>query len=188
MKRRFVSGLVFVFGMAFLLAAEAAAEPRISTPIIATTCGQSPGGTMIRMAAMQAKLADVTENKALTAADITGKGFKTLIVTTGTSMKGMGAAGTDVDKEIERCTALISAAKAEGMVVIGAHIEGQARMVDAMDDASIRAVMPLADFILVINDSNKNGFFTNYANQLGKELVQVRDALSVGTKLEELSR
>ena len=37
---------------------------------------------------------------------------KTLIISTGTSGKGMGAAGTDVNDEIDRCTAVAQAANA----------------------------------------------------------------------------
>jgi hypothetical protein len=141
---------------------------------------------MVKMSAMQAKLAPTEDKKDLKVSDIAGKGYKTLLVTTGTSMKGMGAAGTDVDKEIARCTELIKAAKAEGMLVIGAHIEGMARRADVSDEATIKAVMPLADFILIIEDSDKDGFFTNYAKEIGKELVIAKDALNVGATLMEM--
>ena len=170
----------------FSATAFAAELPKVETPIIATTCGQSPGGMMLKMSAMQAKLTPVEEKKDLTAADLEGKDYKTLVVTTGTSMKGMGAAGTNVDREIARCTELIKAAKAKGMVVVGAHIEGMARRTDASDEATIKAVMPLSDFILIIEDSNKDGFFTNYAKEIGKELVVAKDALGVGARLAEL--
>ena len=126
----------------FLMATSAAALPKVETPLIATTCGQSPGAMMIKMSAMQAKVAPVDASKTLTADELDPEKCKTLIVTTGTSMKGMGAAGTDVDKEIARCTALMKAAKEKGILVIGARIEGMARRTDASDEASIRAVMP----------------------------------------------
>jgi len=164
----------------------ALAAPKVEVPIISTTCGQSPGAMMTKMSAMQAKLAPVDSKNDLNASAIAGKGYKTLIVTTGTSMKGMGAAGTNVDKEIERCTKLIEAAKAEGITVIGAHIEGMARRSDASDEATIKAIMPLSDFILIIEESDKDGFFTNYAKEIGKELVVAKDALSVGAKLAEM--
>jgi hypothetical protein len=177
----------FVIVLAMLFAAAAfAGIPSVNTPIIATTCGQSPGGMMIKMSSMQAKLSPVEEKKDLKVSDLAGKGYKTLVVTTGTSMKGMGAAGTNVDQEIERCTALIEAAKAEGIVVVGAHIEGMARRADASDEATIKAIMPLADFILIIEESDSDGFFTNYAKEIGKELVVAKDALAVGPKLAEL--
>ena len=166
--------------------AVALAAPKAEMPIISTTCGQSPGAMMAKMSAMQAKLTNVENKNNLNASDIAGKDYKTLIVTTGTSMKGMGAAGTNVDKEIERCTKLIEAAKAEGMTVIGAHIEGMARRTDASDEATIKAIMPLSDFILIIEESDKDGFFTNYAKEIGKELVVAKDALSVGAKLAEM--
>jgi hypothetical protein len=169
-----------------LLAVPALALPKIETPVIATTCGQSPGAMMVKMSAMQAKVAPVEASKTIDAAEIAKADCKTLVVTTGTSMKGMGAAGTDVDKEIARCTALIKAAKEKGIVVVGAHIEGMARRTDASDEASIKAVMPLADVILVIAESDSDGFFTNYAKELGKELIVVKDALAIGAKLAEL--
>ncbi|MCR5346620.1 MAG: DUF6305 family protein [Fretibacterium sp.] len=182
MKRKgFLSAL-----MLLLMAASAMALPKVETPLLATTCGQSPGAMMIKMSAMQAKVAPVDSSKTLTADELDPAKCRTLVVTAGTSMKGMGAAGTDVDKEIARCTALMKAAKEKGILVIGAHIEGMARRTDASDEASIKAVMPLADVILVIEDSNSDGFFTKYAQELGKELIVVKDALSIGAKLAEL--
>ncbi|MDR1621107.1 MAG: DUF6305 family protein [Synergistaceae bacterium] len=187
-RKRIGVMLAAMLGMMLSFAAVSAAIaelPKVAAPIVATTCGQSPGGMMVKMSAMQVKLS-VTDKKDLRASEIAGKEYKTLIVTTGTSMKGMGAAGTDVDKEIARCAELIQAAKAEGILVIVAHIEGMARRTDASDEASIKAVMPLADFILIIEDSDQDGFFTNYAKELGKELVIVKDALGVGAKLAEM--
>ena len=61
-----------------------------------------------------------------------------------------------------------------------------ARRTDASDEATIKAVMPLADVILVIQDSDSDGFFTNYAKELGKELIVVKDALGIGAKLAEM--
>ena len=181
-KVAFLSGLAIVL----FAATGALALPKVETPLIATTCGQSPGAMMVKMSAMQAKLTPAEDSKTLTAADLEGKDYKTLVVTTGSSMKGMGAAGTDVDKEIARCTELVKAAKEKGIVVIGAHVEGMARRTDASDEATIKAIMPLSDFILIIEGSNEDGFFTEYAKELGKELVVAKDALGVGAKLAEL--
>lgn len=55
---------------------------------------------MLKMSAVQAKVTPAEHNNNLTAKDLAGKGYKTLVVTAGTSGKGMGAAGTDIDKEI----------------------------------------------------------------------------------------
>ncbi|MGN0837625.1 MAG: DUF6305 family protein [Pyramidobacter sp.] len=160
--------------------------PKLNAPFIVTTCGQSPGAVMIHMSAMQAKVAASHDNK-LTADKLAASGAKTLIVTSGTSMKGMGAAGTNVENEIARCTALIAEAKKLGMTVVGAHIEGMARRTDNSDAASIEAVMKDADAMLVVTDSDSDGFFTKYAKEHNKPLIVVKDALAVGQALKTAS-
>ncbi len=162
----------------------AADVPAIDEPLIVTTCGQSPGAVMVKMSAMQAGF-KADHNNALAAADIKGKGYKTLIVTSGTSMKGMGAAGTNVDKEIARCTELMEAAKAEGMLVIGAHVEGMARRTDQSDQASIDAVLAKSDMILVTVDSDSDGLFTKYAEEHNLPVLKVKDALGIGQGLKQ---
>ncbi len=157
--------------------------PKLEGPYLVTTCGQSPGAVMVRMSALQAGVRAEHDNT-LGASDLSGKDVKTLIVTTGTSMKGMGAAGTNVDKEIARCRELIAAAKAAGIVVVGAHVEGMARRTDSSDEASIEAVMKDADVLLVIDDSDSDGYFTEYARKYEKPLIKIKDALAIGPVLK----
>jgi len=187
MKKIAIAALLLAFLFVVAASAETTAElPAFEGPYIVTTCGQSPGAVMVGMAAMQVGIKatyDDAENP-LTAETLDTGAYKTLIVTTGTSMKGMGAAGTDVDIEIARCLKVIEAAKAAGMVVIGAHVEGMARRVDSTDEASIEAIMAEADIILVIEDSDSDGFFTNYAKEHEKPLLKVANALAVGSVLQ----
>ena len=161
----------------------AADAPKLEGPYIVTTCGQSPGAVMVKMSGMQAGV-QVEAVNTLLVDGLKDKGYKTLIVTSGTSMKGMGAAGTNVDAEIARCTKLIEAAHAAGMKVVGAHIEGMSRRTDNSDAASIEAVMKDADVILVVDESDSDGFFTKYAEEHNKPLIKVKDALSIGTILK----
>ena len=95
----------------------------------------------------------------------------------------MGAAGTDVDDEIARCKKLADAAKAAGMTVVCAHIEGSARRTDASDQASIDAIMAIADIVLVIEESDNDGLFTNYCTEHNIPLIKVKDAKSITTIL-----
>jgi hypothetical protein len=172
--------VMIILVLAFLISPAIAAEvPELEGPYIVTTCGQSPGAVMISMTAMQVGM-KVTYNNTLVAEDLMPDEFKTLIVTTGTSMKGMGAAGTDVEAEIERCLNIIIAAKEAGMVVVGAHIEGMARRTDSSDAASIEAIMKEADIILIIEDSDSDGFFTQYAQENEKPMIVVKNALEIG--------
>ena len=163
------AAIALLFVAALAVSAFAADVPKLEGPYIVTTCGQSPGAVMIGMSAKQAGV----------------KGdYKTLIVTSGTSMKGMGAAGTNVDAEIDRCAKAIAAAKKAGMTVIGAHVEGMARRTDSSDAASIEAVMKDADVVLVVIDSDNDGFFTKYAETHKKPLIKIKDALAIGPVLK----
>jgi len=183
MRKTFVAFLFVALTVVFASVAFAADKPVIEDPLIVTTCGQSPGAVMVKMSSMQAGF-KAEHNNNLTAADIKGKGYKTLIVTSGTSMKGMGAAGTNVDKEIARVQELMEAAKAEGMLVIGAHVEGMARRTDQSDQASIDAVLSKADAVLATVDSDSDGYFTKYAEEHNIPIIKVKDALGIGQGLK----
>ena len=161
----------------------AAAEPaefdgKIHGPFIMTTCGQSTGSVMLHMVATQAGLTS-TDDHSLTADTFEAGDAKTLVVTTGTSGKGMGAAGTDVNAEIERCTALVEAAKAAGLTIVCAHVEGMSRRTDNADQASIDAIMPLADVIMVVEDSDSDGLFSDYAAENNIPIIKAVDTLSM---------
>ena len=155
---------------------------KLPAPFAITSCGQSPGATMLNVVAGQAGLTSVNDN----AMDVSGlpADTKTLIITPGTSGKGMGAAGTDVNMELDRCLALAEAAKKAGMLVCCAHVEGMSRRTDANDQASIDGILAIADVVLVIDDSDSDGFFTNYCNTNNLPLLKVPVALNAADVME----
>lgn len=156
---------------------------KLEGPFVVTSCGQSPGAVMFGMVAGSSNIENTVDNSIST--DTFSRGnAATLVVTTGTSGKGMGAAGTDVDKEIARTTALCKAAKEAGMVVCCAHIEGMSRRTDASDQASIDAIIALADVVLVVEDSDSDGWFTDYTTKNNLPLLKVKDALGIGAILK----
>ena len=163
-------------------AASAEFTGKLQAPFAITSCGQSPGATMLNVVAGQAGLTSVNDN----AMDVSGlpADTKTLIITTGTSGKGMGAAGTDVNMELDRCLALAEAAKKAGMLVCCAHVEGMSRRTDANDQASIDGILAIADVVLVIDDSDSDGFFTNYCNTNNLPLLKVPVALNAADVME----
>ena len=155
-------------------------EGKLYGPFVSTTCGQSPGAVMFKSLAGTLGLDAVNDN-ALTAEKLSevAPNAKTLVITTGTSGKGMGAAGTDVDDEIARCKKLAAAAKEAGMTVVCAHIEGSARRTDYADQASIDAMLEIADIVLVIEESDNDGLFTNYCTEHNIPMIKVKDAKSI---------
>lgn len=176
--------VVFLLGGSLsILAAEESVT--LQTPIAVTTCGQSPGALMIKLICKKADL-DCMQSNSLSVQDLQENSYKTLIITTGTSMKGMGAAGTDINVEIKRIEALIAEAKKQGIVVIGAHIEGMSRRVDKYDQMSIETVIPVSDMILIKEDSDEDDYFTNVATEKNIPIFRVTETLELKDKFQEL--
>ena len=150
-------------------------------PVVLTSCGQSPGPVRLKIFMQRLKM-DFEYNLLVSAADLVaakeaGKPFKTLIVVTGASLKGMGAAGVSIDDELTRTQELITEAKKQGMTVIGSHIEGMARRSqgaasgDSSDEQSIDAVCPNSDFMIVKKEGNKDGRFTTLSEGKNVPLI-----------------
>ncbi|MBA7592657.1 hypothetical protein ES708_34850 [subsurface metagenome] len=171
-------------------AAEQPSIPKVELPLVVTTCGQSPGALMIWVLCKQIKLPcdreDLLTVEHLKAKAEEGNPYKTLIITTGTSMKGMGAAGVDIDYEVARIEAIIEEAKKEGILIVGAHIEGMARRVDATDAASIATVIPESKLLLIREDSNEDGYFTKAAEEQGIPIITFKETLDLTDILKQL--
>jgi len=171
-------------------ATEQPSIPKVELPLVVTTCGQSPGALMIWVLSKQIKLPcdreDLLTAEHLKAKAEEGNPYKTLIITTGTSMKGMGAAGVDIDYEVARIEAIIEEAKKEGILIIGAHIEGMARRVDATDAASIATVIPESKLLLIREDSNEDGYFTKAAEEQGIPIITFKETLDLTDIFKQL--
>jgi hypothetical protein len=154
----------------FTLFTDQAFAQTASEPVLLTSCGQSPGPVRLRIFLqklsikfdynLQAKAED------LIAKQKEGNPYKSIIIVTGASLKGMGAAGVSMDDELARTKALIAEAKKQGIKVIGSHIEGMARRSqgasagDNTDEQSIDAVCAVADLMLVKKEGDSDGRFT----------------------------
>jgi hypothetical protein len=171
-------------------ATEQSSIPKVELPLVVTTCGQSPGALMIWVLSKQIKL-PCDRKDLLTAEDLKAKAdegnpYKTLIITTGTSMKGMGAAGVNIDYEVARIKAVIEEAKKEGILIIGAHIEGMSRRVDATDAASIATVIPESKLLLIREDGNEDGYFTKAAEELDIPIITFKETLDLTDIFKQL--
>ncbi len=169
MKKHLNLLIILILGLAMTagdLFAQTAEEP-----VLLTSCGQSPGPVRLKIFLTRLKV-DYDYNLMATAQDLVsqkeaGNPYKTIIIVTGASLKGMGAAGVSVDDEIDRTKALIAEAKKQGLTIIGSHIEGMARRSagasagDNSDEMSIDVVCPVSDFMLVKKEGDSDGRFTN---------------------------
>jgi hypothetical protein len=140
------------------------------TPVLLTSCGQSPGPTMVKLFLGRLGLDHELKGQAtaqdLAEAQAAGTPYETLIIVTGASLKGMGAAGVSMREELMRTEALIQEARSQGMTIIGAHVEGMDRRAqgaspgDNSDEQSIDAVMPNSDVMVVRQDGNSDNRFS----------------------------
>jgi hypothetical protein len=165
------AGLCLVLGTLVATTASAqATAPKAQAPVLVTSCGQSPGPLKITVFLKQLQVEYEYKPEA-TAQDLTGKKFKSLIIVTGASLKGMGAAGISIKEELARTAALIAQAKKLGVVLIGSHVEGMERRAqgaapgDNSDELSIDAVCPKAQFLIVRKDGDEDGRFTTISKQ-----------------------
>jgi hypothetical protein len=150
-------------------------------PVAITSCGQSPDAFTVSLLAKRVKLAHVFENllkpEALTA--------KTLVVVPGGSAKGLGEAGIDEKGELQRVDALLARARALKAAVVAVHVGGQSRR-GPLSDKFIDPVVAKADYLIVTEDGDADGYFTRVAKARGIPLVRVKQASDVGRELKAI--
>ncbi len=173
---------VFVFFVLVVVCAVFAQESVFEQPVLITSAGQSAGATMMKVLATKAKLQFTFD--ALAKADLLTDNFKTIIIVVGASSKGLGAAGINIEQEVQRITELLNTAKDKGIKVIVAHIEGQSRRGKTSDQLSELAV-PFAELVIITRAGNDDGFFTNLCDKEKKQLVIVDTTSAVQGILEK---
>ena len=194
---RYASGIV-LFCLLFLFSSLIAQESTVKTelPVVITSCGQSPGPMKLKVFMKRLKY-DHEYDLQATAQELiskkeAGTPYKSLIVVTGASLKGMGAAGVDIQDELARIEALIAEARKQKITIIGAHIEGMARRAqgaspgDNTDELSIDAVCPECDFLMVRKDGNEDGRFTAISKDNDIPLIEFEKNMDLAQVLKDL--
>lgn len=162
-------------------AAHAADIPPVQQPVLFTSLGQSPDAKTLSVLATRAKMAGDFKPLA-TAADVAAA--KTVFVTVGTSLKGFGSAGVNLDTEKARCAEIVKTARENGAYLVLVHIGGEGRR-DGMTDSLLAEFAPSADAFIVYDAGNGDGFFTRAAGD--KPLVLVPKAMEVAKVLSGLN-
>ncbi|HEY3383736.1 MAG TPA: DUF6305 family protein [Vicinamibacterales bacterium] len=177
--------------MAMPLVAQPAKSPKAQAPVLLTSCGQSPGPVKVK-AFLQRLQIDYDMKDTATVADLGAKPYKTLIIVTGSSLKGMGGAGVSIDDELKRTTALIAEAKKRGLTIIGAHVEGMERRAknaapgDNSDEMSIDAVCPKSAFLIVRKDGDEDGRFTALSKKTNVPVIFFEKNLELSDVLKNV--
>jgi hypothetical protein len=178
--------------------AAAQAVPAAAQPALLASCGQSPGPTYVKLflgrLGIEHELIERATPEDLIGRQRSGKPVKTLIIVTGASLKGMGAAGVSMREELMRTEALIAEARKQGMTIIGAHVEGMDRRAqgaeagDNSDEQSIDAVMPFADVMVVRADGNEDRRFTIISDTKKIPLILFEKNMEMGDAFAKVFR
>ena len=188
--------------------------PKGQLPVLTTSAGQSPDVETLNIVMEEAGIAydycDVPTVEMLAAgvglggqqsregfhvqinADLAkypkGTPYKAVIVAIGASLKGMGASGLTVESEAARVRKLLEYCREKKILVIAIHVGGESKRGPAGSDNErmIDAAAPLADFLIVTTDSNKDGRFTKIAQEKKIPLIQIEYALGLVDTLKQV--
>ena len=207
MKKNIFLGLAvgLVLGLSLLIAGQSV--PKVGLPVLTTSAGQSTDVTTLNIVLEDAGIpydyCDVPTPEMV--ADGVGLGgresgpgfhvesttdlakfpagtpYKAIIFAIGASLKGMGASGLTLDSEEGRLKKVIELCKQKKIFVMAVHIGGESKRGPAGSDNErmIDAVAPLADYIVVTKDSNKDGRFTKIAQAKKIPITEIEYALGL---------
>jgi hypothetical protein len=198
----------------FILGTQEAEIPKAAFPVLTTSAGQSPDVTTLNIILEEAGLAydfcDVP-NADLVSSGVGLRGeeskqgfhveihtdlntypqgtpYKTIIFAIGASLKGMGASGLTVDAEESRLNDIIKFCQKEDIMIIALHVGGVSKRgaPGSDNERMIDAVAPFADSLLITKDSNKDGRFTQIAEEKGIPITEVEYALELVDIFQEI--
>ena len=179
---------VLVVTLAFLALASpapAAGPPIFDRPGILSSVGQASDIAVVKVL-LNTKLKLGLDVKPLAQpADLAGQ--KVLVVVVGASTKGLGAAGLDVTKEMERAKALLAAAREKKIGVLVLHTGGESRRGKTTDDL-VRLVVPMADHVVVVASGNKDKIFQSALGSNKAQVVEVDALAAVGDAVKAVFR
>ena len=168
-KTRHCSLAALAIALLCALPGYAGEEVKFEQPLLISSAGQSAEVQMVAILAKRSDLA-YTLIKFASAQDLDG--VKTLVLSLGASLKGLGAAGLDVQQEKDRLGQLVEAAQARNMPVVCLHLGGQDRRGKLSDDF-ISTFLPYARLTIVVRSGNQDGLFTRICSQHDIPLIEV---------------
>ncbi len=158
-------------------------KDNVPGPVLVTSVGQSADVSMLDALMKKVGAADYTFNSTAAADEMANYG--TIIIACGASSKGLGAAGISQEDELARAQAIVDAVKDSDATVIVAHLGGASRR-GALSDQFNNMMLPCADYIMVVEDGNDDGLFTDAATDNGVPITLIYSIADAVTPLTEL--
>lgn len=166
MTNRFALGILGILAVLPLVGAAAPIQAEgpqgsFEGPLLITSAGQSPDGQLAVVLARRAGI-EHTLSQLATPAELAN--FKTLAIVVGASLKGLGAAGIDTNKEKERVRSLLTEAARQNIPVLLLHLGGEQRR-GQLTDEMITEYLPFAQWALILQSGNQDGIFTRICGE-----------------------
>jgi hypothetical protein len=149
---------------------------KFEQPLLITSAGQSAEVQLVSVLAKRAHL-DFTLSKLAAAPELDK--VSTLVLSLGVSLKGLGAAGVDINQEKERVSSLLKHAQETDKPLICFHLGGDVRR-GQISDEFITDFLPYAKAAIVVKSGNQDGLFQRICQEndiLLIEVERVGDAL-----------
>lgn len=159
-------------------------SPAFEEPVLITSGGQSPGALQMMVLAKTGGLEYEFEKDIEPTEEYLEK-FKTVIIVVGASGKGLGAAGIDVDTEIERLIELAQISKNQGKDIILAQIEGATRRGESSDKIA-DSLVEFASFLLIKKDADEDEKFMTISEEKEIPILFFEKTSDVREILKEL--
>jgi hypothetical protein len=156
--------------------------PRFQQPILITSAGQSAdvqiAGVILKRTGLEATL-----SKNATHVELGEKNTLALVI--GVSMKGLGAAGLDLDQEKTRVMDLVKEARKKEIPILCLHLGGEARRGE-LTDQMIHTFLPFAQMVIVVKSGNKDGLFTRICADNDIPILEVDRTVDVQKPMKDI--
>jgi hypothetical protein len=128
-------------------------------PVLISSSGQSSDVLMIKVLSEKAGLRYIFDK---TASPELVDSVKSVILVTGGSTKGLGAANIDKEAEYKRVKEIVAGARKNKLPVITFHVGGKSRR-GTLSDYFNKVAAENADYLVVVTGGDEDGFFSNIA-------------------------
>ncbi len=159
-----------------------AADFHAKQPLLITAAGQSQDVTMVKILAQKAGL-KFTFEKIAKADQL--KDHATLVLVTGGSTKGLGAANIDKDQELARVNSLVKAAREAKMNIITMHVGGASRRGKLSDEFN-KMTAENADCLVIVKTGDEDQLFSKIAEGKKIPIFLIDKIIEAGDILKEI--
>ena len=174
----FLSIIILIWFFTFSLTGYICENPeKFNQPILITSAGQS---AEVQLANVLAKRAGLTATLIKTPTEDDLEGINTIVLVIGASLKGLGAAGLDVEQEKQRVSQFVQLVEEKNLPIICLHLGGEARRGDLSDEL-ISYCVPRSQSVIIVKSGNQDGLFTSLCKEKDiplKEVERTADALN----------